>query len=84
MGAKLTAEAPSLGWALVKPTLTSEEYMPVEVVRVGKRFTFVRTSKGDEWRYPSRGLWTVASQDAAYAEIEKMRECRRALTEEQR
>ena len=72
---------PGLGWALVKPTLSSLEYMPVEVVRRGKRFTFVRTRSGKEWRYTTRGLWDgFPTEEAAYAEIQKMRESVAALS----
>jgi hypothetical protein len=72
--AEKTQHTPGLGWALVKPTLTSTEYMPVEIIRRGKRFTFVRTRSGIEWRYKTRGLWDgFASEEAAYDELQKLR-----------
>lgn len=69
-----TAHTPELGWALVKPTIGSRDYMPVEIIRRGKRFTFVRTRNGKEWRYTTRGLWDgFGSEDEAYAMLDKMR-----------
>jgi hypothetical protein len=66
-----------LGWALVKPTLCAKEYVPVEIVRRGKRFTFVRTLSGTEWRYNSRGLWDgFQTYEDAQAEIGAMRQYR--------
>lgn len=61
-------------WALVKPTLGASEYMPVRIVRRGRRFTWVTTMDGREWRYTSRGLWDgFHSYEAASAEIDAMR-----------
>jgi hypothetical protein len=72
-----------LGWALVHPTLTSREYMPVEVVRRGRRYTFVRTRRGDVWRVNTRGLWDgFATEDAAYSELQKMRDGVNAMLSE--
>lgn len=67
-------QMPDLGWALVKPTLGSTEYMPVKVVRKTKRFAYVLTPSGKEWRYSARGFWDgFATEEAAYAELQKMR-----------
>lgn len=61
-------------WALVKPTIGSTEYMPVRIVRRGRRFTFVETVSGSEQRYNTRRLWDgFISYDAAVAEIDRMR-----------
>lgn len=61
-------------WALVKPTLGASEYVPVRIVRRGRRFTWVQTVQGTEWRYTSRGLWDgFPSYEAAAAEIDAMR-----------
>ncbi len=68
----------NLGWALVRPTICATEYMPVEVVRKGKRFTFVRTLSGKQDRYTTRGLWEVPTFEAAMAEIDQMRAYRNA------
>lgn len=66
-----------LGWALVKPTLSAKEYIPVEVVRRGKRFTFVRTLNGQEWRYTTRGLWDgFKTEEDATAKLEELRSIR--------
>ncbi|MFZ3482105.1 hypothetical protein [Sphingomonas sp. 3-13AW] len=61
-------------WALGKPTIRSSEYMPVRIVRRGRRSIFVETVSGVEHRYTTRGLWDgFASDDAAVTEINEMR-----------
>jgi hypothetical protein len=65
---------PDEEWALVKPTIGSTEYMPVRVIRRGRRFTFVKTVSGQEQRYGTRGLWDgFSSYGAAVTEIDRMR-----------
>lgn len=72
-----TAHTPALGWALVKPAINADEYMPVEILRKGKRFTFVSSGRGGEWRYSSRGLWDgFATEEDARAMLERMRQDR--------
>lgn len=67
-------------WALIKPTISATEYMPVEIVRRGTRFTFVRGPKGTEWRVTTRGLWGgFSSEQSAYDMLEKLREDRLAF-----
>jgi len=65
---------PDEEWALVKPTIGSTEYMPVRIVRRGRRFTFVETVSGVEQRYNTRALWDgFTSYEAAVAETDAMR-----------
>lgn len=58
------------GWALIKATSTATHYSKVKVIRTGKRFTYVQTGAGNEWRMTTRGLWTFPSEAAADAELD--------------
>jgi len=61
-----------LGWALVKASSTATHYSKVQIIRSGKRFTWVRSSSGMEWRETTRGLWTFETEAAADAELDTL------------
>jgi len=61
-----------LGWALVKASSTASHYSKVRITRSGKRFTWVRSSSGMEWRETTRGLWTFETEATADAELDTL------------
>lgn len=61
-----------LGWALIKATSSATHYSKVKIIRTGKRFTYVQTGAGSEWRMTTRGLWAFETEAAADAELDTL------------